>query len=72
MSIAPHTGIVDFGTFTAPTPSNDGIQGEVPQPLAGQEAYVLTATGWAPGGGGGGTVTSIDVSGGTCSTRNIN
>ena len=56
MSIAPHTGIVDFGTFTAPTALKDGIQGEVPMPLAGQEAYVLTATGWAPGGGGGGMV----------------
>jgi hypothetical protein len=66
MSIAPHTGIVDFGTFTAPTASKDGIQGEVPMPLAGQESYVLTATGWAAGGGGGsGTVTSIDVSGGS-------
>ena len=63
MSIAPHTGIVDFGTFTPPTASTDGIQGEVPMPLAGQEAYVLTATGWAPGGGGGGsgTVTQIDT-----------
>ncbi len=50
MSIAPHTGIVDFGTFTAPTASTDGIQGEVPQPLAGQEGYVLTGTGWASAG----------------------
>jgi len=65
MSIAPHTGIVDFGTFTAPTVSTDGIQGEVPQPLAGQQAYVLTASGWAPGGGGpgGGTVTSVGGTG---------
>ena len=62
MSIAPHTGIVDFGTFTAPTASKDGIQGEVPMPLAGQESYVLTATGWAAGGGGGsGTVTQVDT-----------
>jgi hypothetical protein len=61
MSIAPHTGIVDFGTFTAPTVSTDGIQGEVPQPLAGQQAYVLTATGWAPSGGG--TVTSVGGTG---------
>lgn len=63
MSIAPHTGIVDFGTFASPTASTDGVQGEVPQPLAGQEAYVLTATGWAPGGGGGGSGTVTSVSG---------
>jgi len=64
MSIAPHTGIVDFGTFTAPTVSTNGIQGEVPQPLAGQQAYVLTASGWAAGGGGGGgTVTSVGGTG---------
>ena len=65
MSIAPHTGIVDFGTFTAPTASKDGIQGEVPMPLAGQEAYVLTATGWAPGGGGGGSGTVTQINTGT-------
>jgi len=66
MSVAPHAGIVDFGTFTPPTTSVDGIQGEVPQPLAGQANYVLSANGWVPSGGGGGsgTVTSIDVSGG--------
>jgi len=46
MSVAPHAGIVDFGTFTSPTSSVDGIQGEVPQPLAGQQNYVLTANGW--------------------------
>ena len=64
MSIAPHTGIVDFGTFTSPTASTDGIQGEVPQPLAGQEDYVLSATGWIPSGGGGsGTVTSVNGTG---------
>ena len=61
MSVAPHAGIVDFGTFTPPTLSVDGIQGEVPQPLAGQSNYVLSANGWVPagGGGGGGTVTSV-------------
>ena len=64
MSIAPHAGIVDFGTFTPPTASIDGIQGEVPQPLAGQEDYVLSATGWIPSGGGGsGTVTSVNGTG---------
>jgi hypothetical protein len=53
MSVAPNAGIVDFGTFTSPTTIFDGIQGQVPQPLAGQETYVLTAIGWAPSGGGG-------------------
>jgi len=57
MSVAPHSGIVDFGTFTPPTVSVDGIQGEVPQPLAGQAAYILTANGWAPDSGGGGGIT---------------
>lgn len=62
MTIAPHSGIVDFGTFTSPSGAIDGIQGEVPAPLAGQETYILTATGWAAGGGGGsGTVTQIDT-----------
>jgi len=58
MSIAPHTGIVDFGTFASPTASRDGVQGEVPMPLAGQEAYVLTALGWADGGAIPGVVTT--------------
>ena len=58
MSVAPHSGIVDFGTFTPPTVSVDGIQGEVPKPLAGQAAYVLTANGWAPDSSSG-TVTSV-------------
>jgi len=47
MSVAPHAGVVDFGTFTPPTLSLDGIQGEVPQPLIGQENYVLTGNGWS-------------------------
>jgi len=58
MSVAPHSGIVDFGTFTPPTVSVDGIQGEVPRPLAGQAAYILTANGWAPDSSSG-TVTSV-------------
>ena len=64
MSVAPHAGIVDFGTFTSPTATADGIQGEVPKPVIGQENYVLTGVGWAPsgGGGGGGTVTSVAMS----------
>jgi len=63
VSVAPHAGIVDFGTFTPPAGGLDGIQGEAPAPLAGQEAYVLTAAGWAPGGSG--TVTSVALSGGS-------
>lgn len=63
MSVAPHAGIVDFGTFTPPTSSVDGIQGEVPQPLAGQANYVLSANGWVPGGGGGGGVSSVSGTG---------
>ena len=59
MSVAPHAGIVDYGTFTPPSASVDGIQGEVPQPLAGQENYVLTASGWIPPASGSGTVTSV-------------
>lgn len=67
MTIAPHSGIIDFGTFTPPTGSKDGIQGEVPAPLITEATYVLSATGWVPmgGGGGGGTVTSVDASGGS-------
>jgi hypothetical protein len=48
MSVAPNAGIVDFGTFTSPTTVVDGIQGQVPQPLAGQETFILTAIGWVP------------------------
>jgi len=47
MSVAPHAGVIDFGTFTPPTASLDGIQGEVPKPLIGQENYVLTGNGWS-------------------------
>ena len=67
MSVAPNAGIVDFGTFQTPTDSVNGVQGQVPAPLAGQANYVLTALGWAPqsGGGSSGTVTSVNVSGGT-------
>lgn len=66
MTIVPNAGIIDFGTFVTPEPGKDGIQGQVPAPLVGQENYILSASGWIAGGGGGsGTVTSIDVSGGT-------
>jgi len=64
MTIAPHSGIIDFGTFTPPTDSQDGIQGEVPAPLIAEVAYVLSATGWVPmSGGGSGTVTSVSGTG---------
>ena len=62
MSVAPHSGIIDFGTFTPPATPLDGIQGEVPAPLVGQEGYILSASGWVPGG---------SISGlGTMSTQN--
>jgi hypothetical protein len=65
MSVAPHAGIVDFGTFTPPTASVDGIQGEVPQPLAGEESHILSASGWIPPASASGTVTSVAATGGT-------
>lgn len=66
MTIAPHSGIIDFGTFTPPSGGQDGIQGEVPAPLASEIGYVLSATGWIPVGGTGlGTVTSVDLTAGT-------
>ena len=64
MTVAPHAGIIDFGTFASPTASIDGVQGEVPTPLAGQETYILGAVGWIPnsgGGGGSGTVTQVNT-----------
>ena len=67
MSIAPHAGIIDFGTFTPPTGGMDGVQGEVPAPLSSEAGYVLSTNGWivAGGGGGSGTVTSVDLTAGT-------
>ena len=66
MSVAPNAGVVDLDNFLPPSAGTDGVQGQVPKPLAGQQAYVLTAIGWAPGGGGGGgTVTSVAATGGT-------
>jgi hypothetical protein len=47
MSVAPNAGIVDFGTFTPPLGSLDGIQGQVPAPLVSEATYILTAQGWA-------------------------
>lgn len=65
MSVAPHAGIVDFGTFTPPTALVNGIQGEVPQPLAGEESHILSASGWIPPAPASGTVTSVAATGGT-------
>jgi hypothetical protein len=65
MTIVPNSGIIDFGTFTTPEVGKDGIQGQVPAPLIGQETYILSASGWIAPTSGSGTVTSVDVSGGT-------
>lgn len=65
MSVAPNVGIVEFGVFRAPDAGLDGVQGQVPGPTAAEAGYVLSTTGWVPGGGGGGGVSSVDVSGGT-------
>lgn len=61
MSVAPNAGIVDLDNFLPPTSGVDGLQGQVPKPLAGQQDYVLTASGFAPAGAlpGVGTVTSV-------------
>jgi hypothetical protein len=60
MSVAPYAGIVALDNFLPPAGGTDGQQGQVPKPLAGQEAYVLSASGWAPVGSvGAGTVTSV-------------
>jgi hypothetical protein len=48
MSVAPHAGVIDFGTFISPEPGKDGVQGEVPAPLAAEAGYVLTTAGWGP------------------------
>jgi len=79
MSISPHSGIIDFGTFTSPSTTVNGIQGEVPQPLAGQQDYVLTANGFVPGGSlpGLGTMATqnanaVAITGGTITGTRIN
>jgi hypothetical protein len=48
MSVAPNAGVVDLDNFLPPTAGTDGVQGQVPKPLAGQQDYVLTANGWLP------------------------
>lgn len=65
MTIAPHSGIIDFGVFTSPAGGNDGIQGEVPAPLAAEASYILSASGWIPPPSGSGTVTSVGLTAGT-------
>ena len=66
MTIIPNSGIVEFGTFVPPVPG-DGQQGQVPKPLLAEAGYVLSTDGWIPAGGGGGsgTVTSVDLTAGT-------
>jgi hypothetical protein len=59
MSVAPNSGIIDFGTFTPPDAPLDGIQGQVPAPLLIEAGYVLSTNGWVPAGGGGGSVSSV-------------
>ena len=65
MSVAPNAGVVDLDTFLPPTSSDDGQQGQVPKPLAGQENHVLSASGWIPSSSGSGTVTSVAATAGT-------
>lgn len=60
MSVAPNAGIIDFSTFTPPAGGADGIQGQVPAPLAAEVGYVLTTNGWAPAGGGGSAIAVSD------------
>jgi len=62
MSVAPYAGVVALDNFKSPTASADGLQGQVPKPLAGQQTYILSASGWVAAGSGGiGTVTSVDA-----------
>jgi len=66
MSVAPNAGIVDLDNFLSPSVGVDGVQGQVPKPLAGQQTYILTAVGWIPPSGiGVGSVTSVAATGGT-------
>jgi hypothetical protein len=76
MSVAPFAGVVALDNFKSPTVAVDGIQGQVPKPLAGQNGYVLTADGWVPIGTAGavtsvgtaGTVNGITLTGGPITT----
>jgi hypothetical protein len=67
MTVAPHSGIIDFGVFTSPDPPNDGIQGEVPAPVSAENGYFLSTSGWVPspsGGSPGGSTTQIQYNSG--------
>jgi hypothetical protein len=59
MSVAPYAGVVALDNFKSPTASADGLQGQVPKPLAGQQTYILSASGWIAASGG--TVTSVNA-----------
>lgn len=50
MSVAPYAGVVALDNFLEPTDTSDGLQGQVPKPLAGQQNYVLTGSGFVPAG----------------------
>jgi hypothetical protein len=69
MSISPDARISLLDSFGGASASENGIRGQVPTPLAGDEGKFLRGDGtWAAAtatGGGTGTVTSVDVSGGS-------
>lgn len=70
MSVAPHAGIVDFGTFTPPGALAPGIQGEVPAPLVSEVGYILSTSGWVPNAANSlkSTTTNVNVSAATAPT----
>ena len=79
MSVAPNAGVVELDTFLPPSGGNDGQQGQVPKPLAGQETYVLTASGFSPAGSlpGLGTMATqnsdnVSITGGTVNVYTTN
>lgn len=78
MSIAPHSGIIDFGVFTPPDAGKDGIQGEVPAPLLIETGFILSSDGWVAGAdiAGLGTMAqenanAVDITGGTISGTRV-
>lgn len=78
MSIAPHSGIIDFGVFTPPEGGKNGIQGEVPAPLLAEVGYLLSSEGWIAGGdiAGLGTMAqenanAVSITGGTISGTHV-
>lgn len=68
MSISPDARISLLDTFVGASAGVDGVRGQVPAPVAGQQNYYLRGDGtWAAvtaTSGGSGTVTYVDVSGG--------